>query len=246
MQRIKMTLSYDGTAFNGYQIQPNGRTVQEEVQCALKQMHKGASIPITGSGRTDARVHAHGQIIHFDTPLSIPSENWTRALNAQLPQDVRVLHTETASSDFHARYDVVRKTYQYRVHNRAASDVFRRNYAVHEPHPLNVKEMRRAAAHLIGEHDFTSFCASKTDVKNKVRTIYRIEIERIQDELVFTFEGSGFLYNMVRILMGTFLEIGRGRRSANEMVSILEAKNRNTAGKTAPPHGLYLLQVSYS
>ena len=140
---------------------------------------------------------------------------------------------------------LVRKTYQYRVHNRAASDVFRRNYAVHEPHPLNVKEMRRAAAHLIGEHDFTSFCASKTDVKNKVRTIYRIEIERIQDELVFTFEGSGFLYNMVRILMGTFLEIGRGRRSANEMVSILEAKDRNTAGKTAPPHGLYLLDGNF-
>ncbi|WP_226660052.1 tRNA pseudouridine(38-40) synthase TruA [Pseudalkalibacillus hwajinpoensis] len=246
MQRIKMTLSYDGTAYNGYQVQPNGRTVQEEVQRALKQMHKGETIIVTGSGRTDARVHACGQVIHFDTTLSIPLENWTRALNAQLPDDVRVLHTEAVSSDFHARYDVVRKTYQYRVHNRAAVDVFRRNYAVHEPHTLNVLEMKRAAADLIGEHDFTSFCASKTDVKNKVRTIYRIEIEQMQDELVFTFEGSGFLYNMVRILMGTLLEVGKGRRSANEMSSILNAKDRNKAGKTAPPHGLYLWEVSYS
>lgn len=246
MQRIKMTLSYDGTAFNGYQVQPNGRTVQEEVQRALKQMHKGEPILVTGSGRTDARVHAYGQVIHFDTTLSIPLENWTRALNAQLPGDVRVLHTEAVSSDFHARYDVVRKTYQYRVHNRAAVDVFRRNYAVHEPYTLNVLEMKRAAAALIGEHDFTSFCASKTDVKNKVRTIYRIEIEQMQDELVFTFEGSGFLYNMVRILMGTLLEVGKGRRSANEMSSILMAKDRNKAGKTAPPHGLYLWEVSYS
>lgn len=246
MQRIKMTLSYDGTAYNGYQVQPNGRTVQEEVQRALQQMHKGEVIPVTGSGRTDARVHAYGQVIHFDTTLSIPPENWTRALNAQLPGDVRVLHTEAVSSSFHARYDVVRKTYQYRVHNRVAVDVFRRNYTVHEPHALNVLEMKRAAADFIGEHDFTSFCASNTDVMNKVRTIYRIEIEQIQDELVFTFEGSGFLYNMVRILMGTLLEVGKGRRSANEMSSILSAKDRNKAGKTAPPHGLYLWKVSYS
>ena len=246
MQRIKITLSYDGTAFNGYQVQPNGRTVQEELQRALKQMHKGEAVQVTGSGRTDARVHAFGQVIHFDTTLSIPLENWTRALNAQLPDDVRVLHSEAVSSDFHARYDVVRKTYQYRVHNRAALDVFRRNYAVHEPQSLDLMEMKRAAAYLSGEHDFTSFCASKTDVKNKVRTIYRIEIDQVQDELVFTFEGSGFLYNMVRILMGTLFEIGKGRRSADDIPMILEAKDRNKAGKTAPPHGLYLWKVFYS
>lgn len=246
MQRIKMTISYDGTAFNGYQVQPNGRTVQEELQRALKQMHKGKLIHVTGSGRTDARVHALGQVIHFDTPLSIPLDKWVRALNAQLPADVRVLRAEAVPEDFHARYHVVRKTYHYRVNNRAASDVFRRNYAVHEARELNIGDMRRAAAHLIGEHDFTSFCSAKTDVKDKVRTIYRIDIEKENDELIFTFEGSGFLYNMVRILMGTFLEVGRGDRQADELPSILEAQDRSRAGKTAPPHGLYLWEVSYS
>ena len=246
MQRIKMTISYDGTAFNGYQIQPNGRTVQEEVQRALKQMHKGQVTHVTGSGRTDARVHAAGQVIHFDTSLSIPLDNWTRALNTQLPADVRVLRTEAVPEDFHARYHVVRKTYHYRVNNCASSDVFRRNYAVHEARELDIDDMRKAAAHLIGEHDFTSFCSAKTDVKDKVRTIYGIDIEKENDELIFTFEGSGFLYNMVRILMGTFLEVGRGDRQADELPSILEAQDRSRAGKTAPPHGLYLWEVSYS
>ena len=246
MQRIKMTLAYDGTAFNGYQVQPNGRTVQEEVQRALKQMHKGRTVHVTGSGRTDAGVHAAGQVIHFDTPLSIPVENWTRALNAQLPPDIRIVQTEFASDDFHARYNVIRKTYQYRVHHRAASDVFRRNYAVHEPRKLDLIEIKKAAAYLVGEHDFTSFCSARSEVKDKVRTIYRIDIEQDHDEVLFTFEGNGFLYNMIRVLMGTFLEVGRGQRQADELPLILEAKDRNRAGKTAPPHGLYLWEVSYS
>ncbi len=246
MQRMKMTLAYDGTAFNGYQVQPNGRTVQEEVQRALKQMHKGRTVPVTASGRTDAGVHAAGQVIHFDTPLSIPVENWTRALNTQLPADIRIVQTEVAPDDFHARYKVVRKTYQYRLLHRAASDVFRRNYAVHEPRPLNLIKIKKAAAYLVGEHDFTSFCSARSDVKDKVRTIYRIDITQDQDEIVFTFEGSGFLYNMIRILMGTFLEVGRGQREPEELQKILEAKDRNRAGKTAPPHGLYLWEVSYS
>ncbi|WP_347548071.1 tRNA pseudouridine(38-40) synthase TruA [Pseudalkalibacillus hwajinpoensis] len=246
MQRIKMTISYDGTAFNGYQVQPNGRTVQEEVQRALKQMHKGESIQVTGSGRTDAGVHAAGQVLHFDTPLSIPLVNWPRALNSQLPDDIRVLSTEAAHADFHARYDVMRKTYQYRVRNQVDPDVFRRNYAFHEARRLSITDMRQAAVYFEGEHDFTSFCAANTNVKNKVRTIYRIGIEQDHEEIVFTFEGSGFLYNMVRILMGTILEVGRGQRKADEMVGILKARNRHFAGKTAPAHGLCLWEVFYS
>lgn len=245
MTRIKLTISYDGTAFNGYQIQPNGRTVQEDLQHALQKLHKGKVTHVTGSGRTDAGVHAAAQVVHFDTDLSIPLENWPKALNAVLPGDLRVIQAEEVSSSFHARYDVVRKSYVYRVVNSATPDVFRRHFVLHEPRSLSISKMREAAALFIGEHDFTSFCSARSEVKDKVREIYKLDIDVVNDEITFHFEGNGFLYNMVRILTGTLLEIGRGEREAHEVVDMLKAKDRDAAGKTAPPHGLYLWRVCY-
>ncbi|WP_270182810.1 tRNA pseudouridine(38-40) synthase TruA [Alkalihalobacillus sp. CinArs1] len=245
MTRIKLKISYDGTAFNGYQIQPNGRTVQEELQRALQKVHKGKTVHVTGSGRTDAGVHGAGQVVHFDTDLAIPLDRWPKALNTLLPNDVRVLEADEVSSTFHARYDVVRKSYVYRVDNDTTPNVFRRNFALHEPRTLNVSAMKEAAALLIGEHDFTSFCSARSEVKDKVRELYKIEIEVVNNEITFLFEGNGFLYNMVRILTGTLLEVGRGERGTEEVVEILKAKNRDAAGKTASPQGLYLWEVNY-
>ncbi|WP_377887075.1 tRNA pseudouridine(38-40) synthase TruA [Alkalihalobacillus sp. R86527] len=244
--RIKLTISYDGTAFNGYQIQPNGRTVQEELQHALQKIHKGKAVHVTGSGRTDAGVHAAGQVVHFDTDLCIPLDRWPKALNALLPNDIRTLRADEVPSTFHARYGVKRKTYVYRVDNNATPDVFRRNFVIHEPRSLAISNMKEAAALLIGEHDFTSFCSARSEVKDKVRELYKIDIEVENNEITFLFEGNGFLYNMVRILTGTLLEIGRGERGIHDVVNVLEARDRDAAGKTAPPQGLYLWKVCYS
>ncbi|MGE7219685.1 tRNA pseudouridine(38-40) synthase TruA [Priestia koreensis] len=245
MNRIKCTISYDGTLFAGFQSQPDQRTVQGEVEKALKRIHKGSEIKIQASGRTDATVHAYGQVIHFDSPLAIPNRNWIQALNSSLPMDVVVKEVETVSEGFHARYDVTSKEYRYRVLRSKERDVFSRAYAFHYPYPLNYEEMRESLQYLIGTHDFTSFCSMKTDKENKVRTIYEIDFFEENDELIFRFVGSGFLYNMVRILVGTLLEVGRGKINSLDVKKILEQKKRENVGKTAPGHGLYLWRVTY-
>ncbi len=245
MSRYKCIISYDGNQFSGYQVQPNKRTVQSEFEYALQKMHKGEQIKIISSGRTDATVHALGQVVHFDSPLSIPVEGWRKALNSMLPEDIRVRSVDTVEPDFHARFDVKAKEYRYRLLISDESCVFKRQYTYHYPYPLNLHAMKEAAFSLAGTHDFTSFCASKTEVQDKVRTIYQIKMEKQGDELILSFIGNGFLYNMVRIIVGTLLEVGNGKRDAKEMESILTAKNRSLAGKTAPGQGLYLWQVFY-
>ncbi|WP_077623993.1 tRNA pseudouridine(38-40) synthase TruA [Sediminibacillus massiliensis] len=246
MERIKCIISYDGTAFSGYQIQPNGRTVQEEVEKALTKMHKGKLIRVVSSGRTDAGVHARGQVLHFNTDLIIPCSNWKKAINALLPEDVRVLRVENASQDFHARYDARQKEYRYFVLHSEDKDVFQRNYSWNQTGNVDLKAIQAACKHLVGEHDFTSFCSTKTDLKGeKIRTIYHASCHKEDEMLVFVFRGSGFLYNMVRILVGTLLEIGRGKRDPDDMKNIIEAKDREAAGETAPPQGLFLWEVVY-
>ncbi|RWZ52092.1 tRNA pseudouridine(38-40) synthase TruA [Halobacillus fulvus] len=246
MERIRCTIQYDGTNYAGYQIQPNGNTVQAELEKALKKMHKGQDVKVTASGRTDSGVHAKGQVIHFDTPLAIPSSNWQRALSSMLPDDIWVHDAERVDPDFHARYDTTGKEYRYFVWNKREPDIFKRHYRYHVKAELNVEAMKEACRRLEGEHDFTSFCSPKTEVKgNKVRTIYEASVEADGPELMFVFRGSGFLYNMVRILVGTLIEIGRGERKPEDIASIIEAKHRDAAGKTAPPQGLFLWEVSY-
>ncbi|MCA1024322.1 tRNA pseudouridine(38-40) synthase TruA [Halobacillus litoralis] len=246
MNRIRMIIAYDGTRYAGYQVQPNGNTVQAELEKALKKIHKGSPVKVTASGRTDARVHAVGQVIHFDTPLEIPLSNWRRALNSMLPDDIQVKQADQPADGFHARYDTTGKEYRYFVRNHPDPDLFRRHYTSHVKAPLNVAAMKQACAYIEGEHDFTSFCSPKTDIKgSKVRTIFKADVESSGEEVMFTFKGSGFLYNMVRILVGTLLEVGKGERTPEDIPGILEARSRESAGRTAPPQGLFLWKVDY-
>jgi tRNA pseudouridine38-40 synthase len=246
MSRIKIVFSYDGASFSGYQVQPNKRTVQLELERALKKMHKGTPIKVISSGRTDAGVHAIGQVCHFDSALNIASEAWKKALNALLPNDIHVHSAEEVEATFHARFDTTGKEYRYKLLTSKDPNVFQRHYMYHYPYHLNKNDMKEAAKYFIGTHDFTSFCAANTDVKDKVRTIYSIDIIEEGHELVLVFNGNGFLYNMVRILVGTLLEVGNGKIKVSEIPDIIAAKNRAKAGKTAPSQGLYLWEVFYN
>ncbi len=246
LQRYKCTLAYDGTGFAGYQVQPGKRTVQLEVEEALSKIHKGQAIRIAASGRTDAGVHARGQVVHFDSALGIPAERWKKALNAMLPDDISILDVIPVDTAFHARFNSIRKEYRYRISLKEERDPFLRHYAYHYPYRLDLEAMKEAAQLLTGTHDFTSFCSAKTEVIDRVRTVEEIIFNTNDDELVIQFIGDGFLYNMVRILTGTLLEVGSGRRDPAEMEKILAAKDRVQAGKTAPGHGLYLWKVDYA
>lgn len=246
MRRLKATISYDGTLFAGYQVQPGKRTVQLEIESVLAKMHKGDKVKITASGRTDARVHATGQVIHFDTPLEIAVDRYKKALNVQLPRDIRVLEVEEAAPDFHARYSVSGKRYRYIWNCEQQQSPFRRYYTV-ETNGIkpNVENMKTAAQYIIGTHDFSAFCAANTSVVDKVRTVHALDFTWHEEELHMTIEGNGFLYNMVRIIAGTLWEVGIGKREAGELQGIVASQNRGEAGKTAPAHGLYLERVFY-
>ncbi|MBY0221390.1 MULTISPECIES: tRNA pseudouridine(38-40) synthase TruA [Sporosarcina] len=245
MKRMKATIAYDGTNFAGYQSQPNMRTVQSEIDKALVKLHKDSSVYSVASGRTDAGVHALGQVIHFDTPLDL-ADRWKMALNVLLPKDVRVVEVEEVAVDFHARYGATGKTYVYRWSYSEVQSPFERNFAVHlgRWNP-NVERMQEGAQHLIGTHDFTSFCSAKTATTNKVRTIRKLSLERQGDHLVLEVEGDGFLYNMVRTIAGVLLAVGIGWDEPEDVRKIRDAKDRKMAGKTAPAHGLYLMEVTY-
>jgi tRNA pseudouridine38-40 synthase len=244
MKRLKCTISYDGTNFHGYQIQPNKRSVQETLETTLSTMHK-KPIHVVGSGRTDAKVHAVGQVVHFDTSLNIPAMKWEKALNALLPADIFVQQVEEVSDEFHARFDVIKKEYRYKISRASGRDVFKRHYSYHYPYQLDLQQIKEAMNLLIGTHDFTSFCSAKTEVKDKIRTLYHVELIEEDEELIFRFVGNGFLYNMVRILVGTLLEIGQGKIMPQEIQKMFEKQDRTLAGKTAPGHGLYLWKVTY-
>ena len=246
MRRLKATISYDGTNFAGYQVQPGERTVQLELEKVLSVMHKGANVKVTASGRTDARVHATGQVIHFDTTLQIPCERYMKALNVQLPRDIRVLAVEEVTGDFHARYSVSGKRYRYIWSCEQVQSPFRRHYTV-ETNGIkpDVEAMRKAAEAILGTHDFSCFCAANTSVVDKVRTVTRLDFEWRGEELHMTIEGNGFLYNMVRIIAGTLWEVGTGKRDAESLAETIAGRERGKAGKTAPAHGLYLEEVHY-
>lgn len=246
--RLKAIVSYDGSRFSGYQIQPGKRTIQLELEDVLCSMHKGTVVKVVASGRTDAGVHATGQVIHFDSPLTIPMDRWRTALNVQLPGDIRIISVEQVWDEFHARYHAKGKTYRYIWSLTEVHSPFERNYSVHVGHyKPNIELMKEAATHLLGTHDFSSFCAAKTNVTDFVRTMHSISFEEKKEsnQLHMVISGNGFLYNMVRIIAGTLWEISIKKKSVEELKLIVESCDRKMAGRTAPAHGLYLENVEY-
>lgn len=249
MSTYCLTLQYDGSRYNGWQKQGNtSNTIQEKLETLLGRLY-GQPVEVCGSGRTDAGVHALGQTASFRVPASCDSygcEELRRLLNQYLPEDIRVLSCAQKDGRFHARLLAVSKIYEYRIDTGQTADVFSRRYALHIPDPLDLAAMKQAAEALTGTHDFKSFCSNKHMKKSSVRTVYRIDFLTEGNLLIIRYCGDGFLYHMVRILTGTLLEVGLGQRSPADMRRILEAKDRAQAGYTAPPHGLFLVSVSYS
>lgn len=246
MYTLKCILQYDGSNFSGFQRQPRGRTIQGETERALKKMHKGESVHIHASGRTDKGVHAIGQTIHFQTPYQLAPRNWKRALNTLLPDDLYIMEVEQVPQTFHSRYDALEKVYRYKVYLSKEYDVFRQHYAYHFPYPLDMEKVHQACTYLQGRHDFTTFSSAKDTSKgSKFRTLSEVSCRVEGEELIFTFRGDGYLYHMVRIMVGTLLNIGQGKGEAKDIPNLFAARDRRLAGETAPAHGLYLWEVTY-
>ena len=245
MHTYRLTLSYDGTRYNGWQRQGNTQnTIQEKLETLLSRL-LGEEIEVAGSGRTDAGVHASGQVVSFHTTQYHDPAQLLREIRQYLPDDIGAMDLCEASPRFHARLNATGKTYVYRVWNSSVPNVFQRKYQYQVDSKLNIEAMRTAAADLIGTHDFMSFCANKRMKKSTVRTIQSIDITPIGDEIRFTFTGNGFLYHMVRILVGTLLEVGMGTRDMHSMPALLDAKDRSQAGFLTPAQGLCLEAVYY-
>ena len=242
----RLILQYDGTKLNGWQKQGNtDNTIQGKLEAILDKMY-GEYIEIHGSGRTDSGVHACAQVANFHAPAKFSPAEIKKTLNEYLSKDIRVLHVETADERFHARLTAIGKTYEYRIDNGEVANVFQRKYTMREENPLDLEAMRKAAVHFLGTHDFKTFCANKKMKKSTVRTITSIVIEQQEGIVSIRYTGNGFLYNMVRILTGTLIEVGRGKLMPEEMPGILEAKDRGAAGFIAPAQGLYLVEVKYN
>jgi len=250
MRNLKVTVSYDGAEFSGWQVQPNATTVQGTLASAIGRI-TGEKVLPQGSGRTDAGVHALAQVMTFVTESSVPTGNFLKALNDILPVSVRVLDVEEAAPEFHARHSAKAKTYRYRIYRESICPPFLARYVWHFPYRLAEEEMGRAAALVVGEHDFTSFAAVDPErgrgeaPASNVRKIFSSAWERTGDELVYTVRGSGFLHHMVRNLVGTFILVGKGTLRVEDVTRILGARNRSAAGATAPASGLYLVNVEY-
>lgn len=245
MERILLQLSYNGADFQGFQIQNEGRTVQYELERILKRMHKDF-IRIHPSSRTDKGVHALMQYAHFDTLLSLPTNKWQHAFNSALPDDIYINEVTKINADFHSRYDCVGKAYRYKVYKAPHRDVLKRGIETHITETLDTRKMNEAAQLFIGTHDFTSFCSAKTEIENKERTMYKFEVIETDTGYEFFVIGSGFLYNMVRIMVHFLMDVGRGKRQGSEIPEIIAASDRTKAGKTAPAEGLYLEKIYLS
>lgn len=244
MKRILLTVEYDGTNYAGWQRQTNGLAVQQVLEEALERA-TCERITVTGASRTDAGVHALGQAVHFDTESRIPPEKYPFVLNTMLPRDVRVHTGREVPDGFHARFMTCGKRYTYRIVNSRHASAIRRNTHMHVPLPLDLAPMQQAAQTLLGQHDFAAFQAAGGTAKTTIRTITRAELVRAGDEITLTVEGDAFLYNMVRIIAGTLIEIGHHRRGEDAFTRAIASGNRLDLGVTAPPNGLELTRVDY-
>lgn len=241
----RAVIQYEGTRYRGWQVQGNTEnTIQGKLEALLTRM-EGEPVEVHGSGRTDAGVHAAGQVISFRSSRGMSAEEIRDYMNQYLPEDMAVLSVEEAAPRFHARLNAVKKTYVYRIWNDPVRNVFGRKYQTWVTEPLRTDDMAEAALLLCGTHDYRAFCSLKRFKKSTVRTIERIQIERRGPEIEISFTGNGFLYHMVRILAGTLVEVGLGLRDAGEMPDILESKDRSRAGRLMPPEGLMLTEVEY-
>lgn len=245
MKNYKITIQYDGTRYSGWQAQKcTPDTIQGKIEHVLETL-AGHPVEIMGSGRTDAGVHARGQVANFHIEDDYEKEQIFLWLNEHLPKDIAVTEIEEVPERFHSRFSAVKKTYVYRIHTGNVSNVFERKFMYDYKPTLDVSKMKEAAGYLIGTHDFKAFCGNKKMKKSTVRTIYDIQIEELPGELRISYTGNGFLMNMVRILTGTLIEIGDGRKAADSIPQIIESLDREQAGYTAPPQGLILEQVYY-
>lgn len=244
MRQILLELKYLGTNYHGWQVQDNAGTVQETLQDAVESI-LGVRESVTGCSRTDSGVHANSYFCTVRTESCIDNYKFKGALNAKLPQDISVVNASDVTSDFHPRYSCISKQYIYKIHNSAARDPFLEGRALHYKPRIDEKLLDEQAKDYIGTHDFTSFCGAKSDIIDCTRTVYSASVERYGDLVVFSVTGDGFLYNMVRIMVGTLLFINEGKLEKGCIPDILNARNRKLAGQTAPAHGLYLNKVFY-
>ena len=244
MRRIKLTVAYDGTNYHGWQFQPGSSTIEGELNRHLSELLK-EDIMVIGASRTDAGVHALCNVAVFDTEARIPADKISYALNQRLPEDIRIRKSEEVAADFHPRKQTTIKTYQYKIMNEEFLNPVERLYAHFTYVPLDEKKMKEAATYLIGEHDFQSFCAAGSTAETTVRTIYDISVEKQNTMISIKVTGNGFLYNMVRIIAGTLMEVGKGRFTPLQVKEILEAKDRTKAGPTAPAKGLLLYDYKF-
>ena len=244
LKNIKLIIEYDGSMYHGWQIQPNVMTIQGKIEQAIYNL-TDEKVNLIGASRTDEGVHAVGQVANFFTNSSIPPEKFANAINHFLPSDIAVIKSQQVGGDFHSRYNSKGKKYRYVIYNRYHRSPIFAKRAYHVKHDIDIGIMKDAAKFLIGEHDFSSFRASGGSAKTSIRTIYGIDIKRDGNLVIIDVLGSGFLYNMVRIIVGTLVDISIRKSDACSMKKVLEAKNRKKAGKTAPSHGLYLMEISY-
>lgn len=244
MKRIMLTVAYDGTNYHGWQVQPNGETIEGVLNRCLSELMQ-ENIEVIGASRTDSGVHAMGNIAVFDTQSLIPPEKIAYALNARLPEDIKIQDSKEVDINFHPRHCDSRKTYEYRIYNATFPMPTKRLYSYFTYVPMNVERMREAAAYFVGTHDFKSFCSVDTQVENTVRQLESVEVLQTDNQIVIRVSGRGFLYNMVRIMAGTLMEVGRGNIQPQDIERILEAKDRAAAGPTAPACGLTLIRYEF-
>jgi len=242
--RVKLTVEYDGTNYAGWQRQTNGLSVQEVLERAFEAA-SGEHAVVHGAGRTDAGVHAMAQAAHLDTQCSIPAEKICFAMNMNLPPDIRVKHSEKVNDDFHARFSAKGKHYRYTIYNAVHASAVHRHTAAHIRGDLDMMAMCEAAKYVAGTHDFACFCASGSDVKDTVRTVFSLDIRQDGSFIIMDIKGSGFLYHMVRIIAGTLIEIGQKKRPPLSMKDIIASKDREKSGVTAPAKGLMMMEVYY-
>lgn len=242
--RVAFIVEYDGTDYAGWQIQKNDITVQQKIEEALLTLNKG-HITVIGAGRTDSGVHAKGQCGHFDIDSDIPAEKFTFILNTRLPKDIRIKKTWEVSDDFHSRFSAKGKRYIYRIFNAPYSSALMGRFTMHVPESLDIVKMQQAAQYIVGTHDFKAFCAQGSSVKTTVRTVSKVEVKKENELIEITVEGTGFLYNMVRIIAGTLIEVGKNKKTPLQVKEIIEGKIRKEAGMTADAQGLTMDEVFY-